>query len=291
MKKIAHIYYPPDRHWVGNGFQMQTYFRFDDGGEKNIEPFLFLDYNPARHFDGGRKSDFRGVDAMAKRGFETITLTYQGEVAFKDAHGNSGVAEAGDVQWTTLGAGTMHKEFHGENYSKNGGMLELMKIGINLPAKDKATPPKTQLLKSDSIPVAELANDAGSARVIAGELEGVQGAASTFSPINIWDITMNAAKVHLFNVPESHNLVIFVNEGTVLVNGEQVARRGEMLTFEKGGADVEIESNNESKFLMLTGEPLNEPFAAHDEFIMNNDAELLQALRDVMAGNFGKIED
>ena len=107
MKKIANVHYAPQKHWVGNGFQVQSMFTYNDT-DKNLDPFLMMDYNPPRHFDGGRKSDFRGVGEHPHRGFETVTIAYQGEVAHADSYGGGGIIGTGDVQWMTAGSGIMH---------------------------------------------------------------------------------------------------------------------------------------------------------------------------------------
>uniref|UniRef100_UPI0035A126DA pirin family protein n=1 Tax=Glaesserella sp. TaxID=2094731 RepID=UPI0035A126DA len=288
MKKVANVYTAPAKHWVGNGFHVQSMFTYNDT-DKNLDPFLMMDYNPPRHFDGGRKSDFRGVGEHPHRGFETVTIAYQGEVAHADSYGGGGIIGTGDVQWMTAGSGVMHEEFHSERFSKEGGMFEMVQLWDNLPKAHKMTTPKYQAIKSTEIPVVQLDDNAGIARIIAGELASTSGAASTFTPINMWDVVMNAGKTHTFAVPESHNLVILVLDGTVQINGEEIARRGELVTFERGGADVRIESNNESKLLILTGEPINEPIVGYGPFVMNTEAEIVQAMRDVQSGKFGQI--
>lgn len=288
MKKVANVYTAPAKHWVGNGFHVQSMFTYNDT-DKNLDPFLMMDYNPPRHFDGGRKSDFRGVGEHPHRGFETVTIAYQGEVAHADSYGGGGVIGTGDVQWMTAGSGVMHEEFHSERFSKEGGMFEMVQLWVNLPKAHKMTTPKYQAIKSTEIPVVQLDDNAGIARIIAGELASISGAASTFTPINMWDVVMNAGKTHTFAVPESHNLIILVLDGTVQINGEEIARRGELVTFERGGADVQIEANNEAKLLILTGEPINESIVGYGPFVMNTEAEIVQAIRDVQSGKFGQI--
>ncbi|MDO9854005.1 pirin family protein [Glaesserella parasuis] len=289
MKKVANVHTAPAKHWVGNGFHVQSMFSYNDT-DKNLDPFLLMDYNPPRHFDGGRKSDFRGVGEHPHRGFETVTVAYQGEVAHSDSYGGGGTIGTGDVQWMTAGSGVMHEEFHSERFSREGGMFEMVQLWVNLPKAHKMTTPKYQAIKSADIPVVQLENNAGTARIIAGELASTAGIASTFSPVNMWDIVLNAGKAHTFAVPESHNLIILVLDGTVQINGEDIARRGELVAFERGGADVQIETNNDAKLLILTGEPLNEPVVGYGPFVMNSREEIIQAMRDVQSGKFGRIE-
>lgn len=294
MKKVANVFTAPAKHWVGNGFHVQSMFSYNDR-DKHLDPFLLMDYNPPKYFQGGRRDnsefDLRGVEEHPHRGFETVTIAYQGEVSHRDSHGGGGTIGTGDVQWMTAGAGIMHEEMHSEKFAKEGGLFEMVQLWVNLPAKDKMTAPKYQAIKSADIPVVALPDEAGRVRVIAGELLTTTGAASTFSPINMWDTVMNAGKSHLFSVPEDHNVVILVLDGTVQIGGDSIARRGELVTFERGGADVLIEANNEAKLLILTGQPLNEPVVGYGPFVMNSEAEIMQAFNDVQSGRFGRIDN
>ena len=288
MKKVAKVHQAPQKHWVGNGFQVQSMFSYNDT-DKHLDPFLLMDYNPPRYFDGGRKSDYRGVGEHPHRGFETVTIGYQGEVSHKDSYGGGGTIGTGDVQWMTAGSGVMHEEFHSEKFSQEGGMFEMVQLWVNLPAKDKMTTPKYQAIKAEDIPEVAFGDNAGIARIIAGDFEATQGAASTFSPVNMWDVRMNAGKNHTFRVPASHNLIMLVLDGTVQFNGADIARRGELVTFERGEADVHIEANNDAKLLILTGEPHNEPIVGYGPFVMNTREEIVQAFNDVQNGKFGSI--
>ncbi|QLB16052.1 quercetin 2,3-dioxygenase [Mannheimia granulomatis] len=292
MKKVSNVWAAPAKHWVGNGFHVQSMFSYQDK-DKYLDPFLLMDYNPPKIFQGGRQDnsefDLRGVEEHPHRGFETVTIAYQGEVSHRDSHGGGGTIKAGDVQWMTAGSGIMHEEMHSENFAKTGGVFEMVQLWVNLPKKDKMTTPKYQAIAAAEIPTVTLADNAGTVRVIAGELLGSQGAASTFSPINMWDTHLNAGSKAEFTLPSSHNLVILVLSGTVQIGGEAIARSGELVTFERGGSELVIEANNDSKLLILTGEPLNEPVVGYGPFVMNSKEEILQAINDVKSGKFGKI--
>ena len=287
MKKIARIYPAPAKHWVGNGFHVHGMFNYGET-HKNVDPFLLMDYASPQHFDGNRVSDLRGVGEHPHRGFETVTIAYQGEVAHKDSAGGGGIIGTGDVQWMTAGSGLMHEEFHSEAFSKSGGLFEMVQLWVNLPAKDKMTAPKYQAIATGDIPVVDL-DGAGTARIISGELGDTAGAASTFSPVNLWDVRMTAGGSYTFGVPEAHNLLILVLDGTIAINGEHVARPAELATFQRGGASVTIEANNDAKILILTGEPLNEPIAGYGPFVMNTREELMVAMNDLQSGKFGQI--
>lgn len=288
MKKLANIRCAPAKHWVGDGFEVQSMFSYNERNE-NLSPFLLMDYNPPRYFEPNREYHPRGVGEHPHRGFETVTVAYQGEVSHSDSYGGGGTIGTGDVQWMTAGSGLMHQEFHSEKFSKEGGMFEMVQLWVNLPAKDKMTTPKYQAITSAEIPVVEFADNAGYARLIAGNLNNVNGAASTFTPVNMWDVRLNAGKSNLVAVPESHNLIVLVLDGEVKINGSDVAKTGELATFVRGGSDVELAANKDSKILILTGEPIDEPIVGYGPFVMNSEAEIVQAIRDVQAGKFGSI--
>lgn len=287
MKKVARVHSAPAKHWVGNGFHVHGMFAYNDR-VTNLSPFLLMDYNSPRMFEPNNGSP-RGVGEHPHRGFETVTIAYQGEVSHKDSHGGGGTIKEGDVQWMTAGSGLMHQEFHSEEFSKAGGMFEMVQLWVNLPAKDKMTTPKYQAITSADIPEVALENDAGIARIIAGNFAETTGTASTFTPINMWDIRLNADKKQVFAVPESHNLLLLVLDGTVLVNGENVVRSSQLVSFEKGGKDVEIEANTDAKILLLSGEPIDEPVVGYGPFVMNSEEEIRQAIMDVQTGRFGQI--
>lgn len=287
MKKVARVHSAPAKHWVGNGFHVHGMFAYNDR-VTNLSPFLLMDYNSPRMFEPNNGSP-RGVGEHPHRGFETVTIAYQGEVSHKDSYGGGGTIKEGDVQWMTAGSGLMHQEFHSEEFSKAGGMFEMVQLWVNLPAKDKMTTPKYQAITSADIPVVALNDEAGIARIIAGNFAETTGTASTFTPINMWDIRLNADKKQVFAVPESHNLLLLVLDGTVLVNDENVVRSSQLVSFEKGGKDVEIEANTDAKILLLSGEPIDEPVVGYGPFVMNSEEEIRQAIMDVQTGHFGQI--
>ncbi|WP_235853022.1 pirin family protein [Helicobacter labacensis] len=208
-------------------------------------------------------------------------------MAHRDSHGGGGVIGAGDVQWMSAGLGVMHQEFHSEAFAKRGGVFEAVQIWVNLPKVHKMIPPKYQAIQAKDIPVVKL-KQSGRARVIAGELEGVEGIARTFSPIGMWDVCMHANKSYVFGVPETYNLVILVLEGSVLI-GEQEVSQGHLVSFQRGGSGVEIKARSEAKLLILSGEPLNESVIGYGPFVMNSQAEIKQAIYDLERGVFGQI--
>lgn len=287
MKQVLKIYPAPQKHWVGDGFHVHGMFNYQET-HKNLDPFLLMDYASPQHFAPNHSSHHRGVGEHPHRGFETVTIAYQGEVAHKDSAGGGGIIGTGDVQWMTAGSGLMHEEFHSEKFSETGGDFEMVQLWVNLPAKDKMTPPKYQAITNDDIPVVDL-DGQGVARLIAGDLSDTKGAASTFTPINLWDVRLNAGGKYEFTIPESHNLLLLVQDGTVQINGDNIARPAELVTFAKGGDRVTLEANNAAKVLVLSGEPINEPIVGYGPFVMNTREEIIQAMQDVQSGKFGQI--
>jgi redox-sensitive bicupin YhaK (pirin superfamily) len=286
MKKILGTFSSPRQHWVGDGFPVRTLFSYDTLGEQ-MSPFLMLDYAGPTEFTPTTTP--RGVGQHPHRGFETVTIVYKGEVSHRDSSGGGGTIGPGDVQWMTAGAGVIHEEFHSPEYSKTGGEFEMVQLWVNLPAKDKMTPGHYQGILNAQIPVAELPNNAGQVRVIAGDYDGHKGPAQTYSPIDVWDVQLNAGKHVPFTVNEGHTVAVVVLEGTVQVNNSQIVREAQMVVLDQVGTEFTIEANTNAKFLILSGLPLNEPIAGYGPFVMNTTQEIDEAIRDFNNGRFGTI--
>lgn len=286
MRKILGIYSGPRPHWVGDGFPVRTLFSHQTHGE-HVSPFLLLDYAGPAEFtptDGTR-----GVGTHPHRGFETVTIVYKGEVEHRDSTGAGGLIGPGDVQWMTAAAGVLHEEFHSQDFARKGGTLEMIQLWVNLPARDKSAPPQYQTLLSRDIPVVDVPGGAGRLRVIAGDYDGHHGPARTFTPINVWDLQLSRGGATTLELPEGHTLGLVVLRGTVLVNGEEIAREAQFVMLDRAGGDVSIEANSDASILVLSGEPLGEPVVMHGPFVMNTADEIRQAMADFQTGRFGKI--
>jgi redox-sensitive bicupin YhaK (pirin superfamily) len=223
------------------------------------------------------------------RGFETVTIVYQGELEHRDSTGSGGRIGPGDVQWMTAASGILHEEFHSEKFTRSGGTMEMVQLWVNLPAKDKSAAPGYQTLLGKDIPSVELADGAGSVRVIAGELKGHRGPARTFTPIDVWDVRMNRDHTAAFSVPAGRTLALIVLHGTVLVNGAEIAREAQMVLFDRAGTDFTVEANSDATVLVLSGEPIDEPVVGYGPFVMNSESEIVQAIADFNSGRFGQI--
>ena len=291
MKKVLGVYRNQNMHWVGDGFPVKNLFSYDRLGQA-ISPFLLLDYAAPYHFSPTTQQ--HGVGSHPHRGFETVTLAYQGEVTHKDSAGSGGTIQSGDVQLMTAGAGLVHEEFHSAEFAQKGGLFEMVQLWVNLPAADKMTAPKYQAIAAKDIPVIEFEHAAGHIRVIAGRyMDGHaehQGPASTHTPVNVWDGELKAGQVQHLHVPVDHNVLLVVLSGEMQLNGTQHVQDSSIVMFAQNGeADIRLEALQDSKFLLLTGQPLNEPIQGYGPFVMNSKDEIIQAFNDFNSGKFGEI--
>ncbi len=286
MKKVLGIYSAPRGHWVGDGFPVRSLFSYNSHG-KQMSPFLLLDYAGPHQFEPAIKP--RGVGEHPHRGFETVTIVYGGEVEHRDSTGAGGKIGPGDVQWMTAASGILHQEFHSPAYTRKGGRFEMVQLWVNLPAKDKMSTPRYQTLLDADIPVVALPGDAGKVRVIAGEYSGRKGPAATHTPMNVWDVRLNAGKTARFELPDGHTLAVVVLHGAIEVNGAEIARDAQMVLLDRAGIGLELEANNDAKLLVLSGEPIDEPIVGRGPFVMNTMDEIEQAFTDFNSGRFGRI--
>lgn len=287
MKKILGVYQNKHMHWVGDGFPVYNLFSYDRLGQ-SLSPFLLLDYAAPYRFDPTTAK--HGVGSHPHRGFETVTIAYQGEVTHKDSSGGGGTIKAGDVQWMTAGGGILHQEFHSPEFAHQGGLFEMVQLWVNLPAHSKMTPAKYQAIEADQIQHIAL-DDAGSEmRVIAGQYQDIEGAATTFSPVNVWDGTLVKNQEHSFYVTEGHTTLLVLLSGQVTLNGSQSIEAPSLVVLSREEIDFSLKAEQDSKFLILTGQPLNEPIEGYGPFVMNSQAEIVEAVRDFNSGKFGQME-
>jgi len=285
MKKIINISDPPRPHWVGDGFPVRSLFSYN-GEAPQFSPFLLLDYAGPAQFPPGTKR--RGVGEHPHRGFETVTIVYQGEVEHRDSTGAGGKIGPGDVQWMTAARGILHDEFHSQAFTQSGGTLEMVQLWVNLPAKDKLSQPGYQTLLDRTIPAVDLPDGAGRVRVIAGEYNGSKGPAHTFTPMDVWDVRLSKGGRAKFDISEGKTLAVIVLHGPVLVNNE-IVRDAQRVLLDRAGTELHIEANNDASLLLLSGDPIDEPVVGYGPFVMNSNAEIEAAVRDFNSGKFGAI--
>jgi len=286
MKKLLGIYKPPHQHWVGDGFPVRSLFTYGTHA-RQLSPFLLLDLAGPTYFEP--TTHRRGVGEHPHRGFETVTIVYDGEVEHRDSTGQGGVIGPGDVQWMTAAGGILHEEFHSQAFSERGGKLHIIQLWVNLLAKDKMAPARYQPITADDIPTVALPDAAGSLRVIAGEFDGHQGPAHTHTPMAVWDFMLNSGSSTELNLPEGWNTALVVLRGVVHVNGSTPLKEGQMVVLSPRGSEVQVQADEDSLVLLLSGEPIDEPVVGYGPFVMNTRDEINQALIDFQSGRFGTI--
>jgi redox-sensitive bicupin YhaK (pirin superfamily) len=285
-KKLLRIHQSSGMHWVGDGFPVRSVFDYNGLG-RELSPFLMLDY--AAPYEFGPSDRRRGVGAHPHKGFETVTIAYQGELEHRDSSGGGGRIGAGDVQWMTAGNGIVHEEMHSSEFTRKGGTFQMIQLWVNLRAKDKGAAPGYQTLLKTQIPSVALPDDAGTARVIAGNYNGSKGPAKTFTPINLWDVNLRAGKSVELPLPDGHTTAFLVLSGEVVVDGGKKAVAGDLAIFARGGDGIALTANTDAKLLVLDGEPIAEPIFGYGPFVMNSRAEIQQAFEDYQLGRMGEL--
>jgi quercetin 2,3-dioxygenase len=284
QKKVLGTYNAGSNHWVGDGFPVRNLF---PSNGVDVDPFLMLDYAGPSRFEPAKKP--RGVGEHPHRGFETVTIAYQGSVGHRDSAGNSGVIYPGDVQWMTAASGVVHEELHEAEFTKNGGIFEMVQLWVNLPKSQKMSKPRYQGITKAQIPVIEL-EGGGHARVIAGELLGRLGPAKTFTQVNLFDVILKAGERFELPLPERHNAAVVLRKGDVLINGtDNLSGEALIARLSEEGDAVTLEAKADTQLLILSGEPIAEPVASYGPFVMNTREELAQAVEDYRAGRMGHL--
>ena len=286
MKKIIGLRHADEQHWVGDGFPVRTLFSYQSMGQE-LSPFLMLDYASSTPFPPATTT--KGVGPHPHRGFETVTIVFQGELAHKDSAGNSGTIGPGDVQWMTAGAGILHEEMHSAQFTQHGGMLSMAQLWVNLPAKQKMTSPGYQAIEAQHIPTMHLENDQGTARLIAGKHAGLSGPAKTHTAMQVWDMKIKKGAVISLPAPNHWNAALVILQGQVKTD-KGVAGDASLVIFSRAGTGVEVTASQDTHALFLSGEPIPEPIVGYGPFVMNTKAEIAQAIDDFNGGQFGRLD-
>ncbi len=284
MKKLEQVVRNVPGHWVGDGFPVRSMFSYHS--PVPVSPFLLLDYGGPAEFEPCPEP--RGVDEHPHRGFETVTIVFQGELQHRDSGGHSGAIGPGDVQWMTAASGVVHEEKHSDAFTRRGGAFEVAQLWVNLPAAEKMSRPRYQEILAAQIPTVELPGGAGTARVIAGGLQGVQGPAKTVTPVALWDLTLAANHRTALPVPAGYTAILLVRNGLVEAGGQQ-ATNAELMIFDTAGENVELTALRDTKALLLAGLPIDEPVVGSGPFVMNTREEIRQAIEDYQAGRMGTL--
>ena len=287
VKELARIHRSSSVHWVGNGFPVRSVLNYSENG-RELSPFLLLDYAAPYRFPPGDEK--RGVGGHPHKGFETVTVAYQGEIEHRDSSGGGGKIGPGDVQWMTAGNGIVHEEFHSREFTRKGGTFQMVQLWVNLRARDKSAKPGYQTLLKDQIPTVPLP-EAGTVRIIAGEYAGTKGPARTFTGVNLWDVNLRKDGTAELPLPEGDTTAFLVLTGEVLVNQNETAREGDLAVFSRAGDRIQIAATSDATLLVISGEPIDEPIVGHGPFVMNTRAEIQEAFEDYQLGRMGELSE
>jgi hypothetical protein len=286
-RSIQKIISPIAPHFVGDGFRVHNFIpSAPELDMQRMNPFIMLDYNAPVYFPPSEIP--RGVDVHPHRGFETVTIAYKGRVEHHDSSGGGGIIGEGDVQWMTAASGVLHKEFHEQAWSKEGGYFQMVQLWVNLPAQFKMSAPKYQAISNNLMNKLALENDLGIVEVIAGKYEDVLGSATTFSPLHVFNAKLKSGATVPFQFPSHFNTALLVIEGTITIQEKSVPVNHFVL-MANDAEDFSITASEDCIVLVLSGEPIQEPIAAHGPFVMNTREELIQAFDDYQQGKFGSL--
>lgn len=289
FRTVEKIFKGPDSHMVGDGFKVSQYLPVGIGDMERLSPFLLLDYHAPHYYEPS--STIRGVGAHPHRGFETVTIAYDGKVEHHYNKGNHGIIGPGDVQWMTAASGILHKEYHETEFSKKGGILHMIQLWVNLPKDKKMIEPKYQTLLKSDMGILKLDNNQGEISIISGEVNGVKGPADTFTDINIYNVTLNNNGRVSLNEPSNFNTGILILKGEIKINGENVGKESDFILFDNVEGSISVEAiTKDALFIVLSGRPINEPIASHGPFVMNTIEEIYQAYDDFRNNKFGSEE-
>ncbi|MGR9015083.1 MAG: pirin family protein [Gammaproteobacteria bacterium] len=283
MKQLHRINRTDKSHWVGDGFPVRTLFSYNTPNAE-VSPFLMLDYAGPAEFPASSKP--KGVGMHPHRGFETVTILYQGEVEHHDTAGNSGIIGPGDVQWMTAAKGLLHEEMHSAAFTRQGGSFEAIQLWVNLPAEFKRVAPHYQSITSDRIPVVKLDEHGSIVRVIAGTFQETKGPANTYTPINLWELHLLSGQSVELDFPENYTTMLFALKGSVTINNSATMNGAEIAFFERLGTTISLAAIKDSLLLVMNGEAIDEPIAGYGPFVMNTQEEIQQALEDFDNGKF-----
>jgi len=285
-KEILGIYQPGSTHMVGDGFPVRNLFPSNDLDQK-VSPFLMLDYAGPQYF--APTDHPRGVGEHPHRGFETVTIVYEGTLSHRDSTGSAGVIGPGDVQWMTAASGIVHEELHEKEFAKKGGTLHAIQLWVNLPAASKMSAPGYQTIVNADIPAVDLDGGAGRVRVIAGSFLGHTGPARTFTPVELYDLQIKAGHRVQLTMPNGQNTSILVLQGRAAVNESRQVGEAELIVCTRNGSQIMIDAQQDSRLLLMSGDPIEEPIARYGPFVMNTREELIQAAKDYQTGKMGHL--
>ncbi len=285
-KQLLKVIAPKEKHWVGDGFYVSSIFSMHSEDYKNISPFLLLDHASPKYFPPTEQK--LGIGEHPHRGFETVTFAIRGEVEHRDSGGGGGTITTGGIQWMTAGSGVIHDEFHSTKFSKEGGEFEMIQLWVNLPSDFKMTSPRYQSFDEADFPIIYQDNDKLKIKVIAGSFESIVSLVKTFTLINIYEVNSSGNSKLEIPFSEGSNTLFFQLSGKSWIGNQQI-QRGNLGIFNRTGSSIQLKMEEDSKVLILNGEPIDEPIVAYGPFVMNSQKEVMEAFRDFQEGKMGNL--
>lgn len=254
---------------------------------REFDPFLLFDhFGPINYEPGGAT----GVPAHPHCGFEAITYLLGGEVEHKDSWGGQAAIETGDIQWMTTGSGLIHSELVTEKFKKSGGIIQGLQIWVNLPKKNKQVKPWYQHIKKDDIPAIKESSGV-EIKVLVGKVKETKSLVQTYSPVSIFDVQFsNSGQINL-EISKNQIAMVYVIDGELqFVEENKIAAKGQMIYYDQSADEINLTSiSTEGSYLVLAGEPLNEPVVRHGPFVTNTEGEMKQAMLDYQNGKMGEL--
>ena len=278
LKKI----YPADKVNMGGHLLDQP---LPNATLDNLDPFLLI-HHWHQHLPGGQRQQEVGVGPHPHRGFSPVTFVFKGAVKHQDSLGEKATVGAGGTQWMFAGRGVTHSERFPKKLAEEGGELEFIQFWVNAPAEYKMAAPYYQPISLEDTPLIE--QEKSKLWVVTGKLNGVRGAAPTYSPqLLLRGELQKDGKVNI-PVPQSFNALVYVIEGSLKTTGGQLLTK-DMGVFERNGNEIELSATADTRYILLSGEPINEPIAQYGPFVMNNQTQLMEAVRDSQMGKMGVL--
>ena len=258
---------------------------------EQVDPFLLLHHARVKPIYD-RPAHVQGIGPHPHRGFSPVTFVVEGEVNHRDSRGNNQVAKTGEVQWIHSGAGIIHSERPTQNLIDNKGIQEIVQLWINTPAEKKMIEPEYTHISESEIPRVVSQDGLSDIKLISGEYAGVKGRFAGQSELLILWVKAEAGSVNTFEIPGHFNASVYSVKGNVKVEGHGIVDPESLVVFGDGGESITLHANSDAQYLILAGEPISEPVAQHGPFVMNNQTEIMEAMRDYQMGKMGVlIED
>jgi len=250
-----------------------------------LDPFLLVHHAEFVYY-GQQKSKDVGIGGHPHRGFSPVTFIFEGDVRHQDSFGNDAIVEAGGTQWMHAGKGIVHSERPSEKLAQKGGLQEFIQFWVNTPAAHKMDQPYYLPITKEETPT--ISGENYNIQVVAGEYQGVKGPANTFSPMILMRGEIKETGKLELNTPTKYNTLMYLLDGHLEVNGKKVEKK-DFVWFDTDGDAVEISAKADTRFIFLSGKPLNEEVTSYGPFVMNNQTQILEALRDAQMGKMGVL--